>query len=225
MAIKTPSLIKSLYESRFFTQERKLSDVEKKLNSDEYFPNKAAISIALNNAKYLRRKGKKGNYTYFQKEPPKKIGEELDVVYFESEKPRTSRKKFVDLLKSLKGDIKICDPYLNEDTLDSLEKIKNADIKFLTSNFKQNIRVSDKDLKDFKTENPKISIKAINSDCLHDRYIITDKILYLLGHGFSVRKKESFVIMLPKKIAGDLIQSLSSVFDTRWKNKNNVVLC
>jgi len=225
MVAQIPELIKNLYEDKFFSSEKSLQDVEGKLNSKGYHPDKAAISIALNKSKDLKRKGKRGKYKYFQREPPKKDKEELDVVYFESGKPRNSRKRFVDLLKSLKGKIKICDPYLNEDSLDALEKVDKSNIKFLTSGLKQNVSVSSKDLQDFKTENPNIEIKAINSDCLHDRYIITDKILYLLGHGFSVRKKESFVIMLPKKIAGDLIQSLSSVFDTRWKNKNNVVLC
>ena len=225
MTTKTPTLIKNLYGEDFFVSKKSLSDVEKEVNSKHYFPDKAAICIALNNAKYLKRRGKKGNYKYFQKEPSRGNSEELDVIYFESGKPRTSRKKFVELLQCLKGTIKICDPYINEDSLEALEKIKDSKIRFLTSGFKQNIKVSIKDLQDFKAENSNIEIKGINSDCLHDRYILTDKVLYLLGHGFSIRKKESFVIVLPEKIAGDLIQSLSSTFDIRWKNQNNKILC
>ena len=125
----------------------------------------------------------------------------------------------------MKGEIKICDPYLNKDTLEALEELKNAKVKFLTSSKKTNLKVSQQDLKDLKIENKNIEIRGFPHDHLHDRYIISKEKLFLLGHGFSIRNKESFVIELPSKFSKDLIQSISTTFDTRWKNKDNINLC
>ncbi len=74
-------------------------------------------------------------------------------------------------------------------------------------------------------ENPGIEIKGFPFDHLHDRYILSKDKLFLFGHGFSIRNKESFIIELPEKFAKELIQSLNSTFDNRWKNKDNLILC
>jgi len=85
--------------------------------------------------------------------------------------------------------------------------------------------VSAQNLKDFKTENMNVVVKGFPHDHLHDRYILCNNKLFLLGHGFSIRNKESFIIELPEKFSKDLIQSLSTTFDIRWKNRDNVELC
>ena len=100
----------------------------------------------------------------------------------------------------------------------ALEKMPNAKIKFLTTDNKQKNKISTKDLNDFKQENSNIEFRGIASDCLHDRYIITNEKIIILGHGFSIRKKESFVLELPKRSFEDLYSGLNETFNRRWKS-------
>lgn len=215
--------IEELWKSNFFESVRSLSDIEKEIFSGwKINPSNLLMTLKLKSVKKILMK-KPGGWT--QRAPFTKKEGEITIHYFEPGKPRTSRKNFVSLLNELKGGIKICDPYMNKDTLDALEELKNATVKFLTSYKPSNLSVPAQDLKDFKAENKNVEIKGFPHDHLHDRYIISKDRLFLLGHGFSIRNKESFIIELPKKFAEDLIQSLSTTFDIRWKNKDNVILC
>ncbi len=209
--------IDELWKLNFFKEKRKTKDIEAEA-SKQFGVNFTNISSLLSTRKYLM--DKKG---WIQKGPPKRE-DEIVVHYFEPEKPRTSRKNFVDILGTLSGEVKICDPYFSKDSLEALEQLKNAKVKFLTRNKKENIKVSMQDLKNFNAENKNVELKGFNFDHLHDRYIICEDKIFILGHGFSIRNKESFIIELPKKFSEDLIQSLSSTFDQRWKNQQNTNL-
>src|SRR3989344_4912872 len=208
--------IDTFWINGFFKDKKKTAEVTSKLSDIGLNPGN--VTDLLKKRKYLRNK----NGFWIQKHPYVKKDEEIEVYYFEPGKPHTSRKNFTTILNSLKGEIKICDPYLNKDTLEALEELKNTRVKFLTSSKKLNLKVSSQELNDFKTENNNVEIKGFPHDHLHDRYIISSDRLFLLGHGFSVRSKESFIIELPGKFSKDLIQSLSTTFDIRWKNQSNV---
>jgi len=211
--------IDNLWMDEFFKDKKKTADVTSKLR--DLGLNPGNVTDLLRKRKYLRNK----NGFWIQKHPYVKKEDEIEVYYFGPSKPHTSRKNFVTILNNLKGEIKICDPYLNKDTLEALEELKNTKVKFLTLLKKSNLKISSQELKDFKTENNNVEIKGFPHDHLHDRYIISSDRLFLLGHGFSVRNKESFIIELPSKFSKDLIQSLTTTFDTRWKNQGNVSLC
>ena len=209
--------------SGFFEKIRTLNEIQQEIFKRwKSNPSNLIMTLKLKSIKKFLIKKKKG---WIQRGPALKKEEDIEVYYFEPGKPRTSRKDFVKILNELNGEIKICDPYLNKDSLEALEEIKNANVKFLTSNKKTNIKLSNQELKDIKEEFPNIEIKGFSFDHLHDRYIITKNKLFLLGHGFSIRKKESFIIELPEKFAKDIIQSLTTTFNTRWKNTQNKILC
>lgn len=220
---KPKKAIEELWVLGFFEKRRSLREVKKRLwGRYKITPSNIVMTLRLKSVKKFLIELKGG---YWKQRCPPVRSDEIEVHYFEPGKPRTSRQNFAKILNALTGEIKICDPYLNNDTLEALEQLKNAKVKFLTINNKNNIKVSQRDLKDFKAENANIDIRGFSFDHLHDRYIISKNKLYLLGHGFSIRNKESFIIELSEKIAIDFIQSLSSTFDTRWKHQNNVVLC
>lgn len=215
--------LEELWKEGFFEKISSLKEIKEKIFSKwKINPSNIAMTLKLKSVKKFLIKKTKG---WIQRFPFIREEEDMQVYYFEPGKPRTSRKNFVKILNDLEGEIKICDPYFNKDSLEALEELKNAKVKFLTSSKKTNLKVSIQDLKDFKTENPNIDLRGFPYDYLHDRYIISKEKLFLLGHGFSIRNKESFVIELPEKFAKDLIQSLSMTFDTRWKNHNNIILC
>mgnify|MGYP001588861234 CR=1 FL=1 len=211
--------IDNFWIDEFFKNKKKTIEVTSKLS--DLGLNPGNVTDLLRKRKYLRNK----NGFWIQKYPYLKEDNEIEFYYFEPGKPHTSRKNFVTILNNLRGEIKICDPYLNKDSIEALEELKNTKVKFLTSSKKSNLKALSQELKDFKTENSNIEIKGFPHDYLHDRYIISSDKLFLLGHGFSVRNKESFIIELPSKFSKDLIQSLTKTFDIRWKNQSNVILC
>ncbi len=216
--ISPTKFIDSLWKKDFFKTKKETKEVRTLLSKEGLNPEN--VADLLKKRPYLKNKN-----GWIQKYPSEKNEEDIQVYYFEPGKPRTARKDFVKILNELKGEIKICDPYINKDTLEALEELKQAKVKFLTSSKNSNLKVSSQDLKDFKVENKDVDVKGFPYDHLHDRYIISKDRLFLLGHGFSIRNKESFVIELPNKFSKDLIQSLSATFDTRWKNQNNLILC
>jgi len=63
-------VVKELYFQNHFENERTLNEVEKKFKSKKYNFGLAGISLALDRAKFLSRKGKRGSYSYIQKVPP-----------------------------------------------------------------------------------------------------------------------------------------------------------
>ncbi len=212
--------IEELWKTGFFEKIKSLKDIESEIYRIwKSNPSNLIMTLKLKSIKKFLIKKKKGwtqRHSYVKKE------DEIEVYYFEPSKPHTSRKNFIAILNGLKGEIKICDPYLNKDTLEALEELKNTKVKFLTSSKKLNLKDIHQKLKDFKAENDNVEIKGFPHDHLHDRYIISNDRLFLLGHGFSVRNKESFIIELPGKFSKDLIQSLTVTFDTRWKNRENI---
>lgn len=63
-------VIKELYFQNYFENERTLNEVENKFKSKKCNFGLTGISKALDRAKFLSRKGKRGSYSYIQKVPP-----------------------------------------------------------------------------------------------------------------------------------------------------------
>jgi len=117
--ISPTKFIDSLWEKDFFKTKKETKNVRKLLSDEGLNPEN--ITDLLKKRSYL--KNKKG---WIQKYPCQKKEEDIQLYYFESGKPRTSRKNFVKILNDLKGEIKICDPYFNKDTLEALEEMTSS---------------------------------------------------------------------------------------------------
>lgn len=144
---------------------------------------------------------------------------ELSLVHIEGHKPRTARIKLCNILSNLQGLIRICDPYLGIRSLDSLDSIPPVrPVRFLTLNTTDSQRKLSGALRDFSTEHPKVEFRrAPTPSDIHDRYVITKSELLILGHGLKdIGGKESFMILLRRDIAADLIDEIISAFDSRW---------
>ena len=120
----------------------------------------------------------------------------------------------------------VFNPYLSARTLDVLSNYSGKEINILTSI--DNLRPQDKsqfirEYKDFKKENSKIEIKDYSSSELHDRYILSKNFLIILGHGIKdLGNRDSFAIVLDKKVSTNIIESLTEVFDRRWKQSTSL---
>lgn len=146
--------------------------------------------------------------------------ESMDVVRIEGGKPRTARIQLGEILTKLKGYVRICDPYYGVRTLDTLDYIpKSCRVSFLTAKTSDSVRKIQGAIKDFKKENPNVEFRLTNNPAdLHDRYIVTNALFIILGHGLKdIGGKESFMITLDNKLVPDLMKEVIHTFDTRWK--------
>lgn len=149
----------------------------------------------------------------------------IKVFYFEPGK-RYTTKRFLSkgILENLKGELKIVDPYCGERTLDVLGDVKNKTVKFLTriENIKQKKRKQFlRALKDFKSENSNMEFRNYPHTDIHDRYIISSRLLVILGHSIKdLGGKESFAIVLNRETSKNTVEALIENFSKRWKQSN-----
>jgi hypothetical protein len=136
---------------------------------------------------------------------------------------------FPKIIESLKGDICIVDPYYGNGTFYVLEKFgKKRNIRFLSGQLggeeQNNINTFITNLKKFKKEFKNISLRRFSKPYeLHDRYIIADNALVVVGYGIKdLAEKESFVIYLPGSMVKEFLPSLKKTFEERWKKAQNI---
>lgn len=193
---------------------RSTKDVETKASND-YGCTYSNWNILLSRISFLRKK----NGCWIQKIEAEK-DDEITIVLIEKGKPREATKTFEEIVKGFTGHLSISDPYLTEDAMYLLEKIPSKNIKFLFH--KTQNKLSQREIDDFKKANPHIKLKKYPDDHLHDRYILSDDKILIIGHGLSLRNKETFIIELKDKLAKDLRLGLIQVFDRRWKISTDI---
>ena len=71
---KAPPALKYLWEKKFFDgKQRIFKEIKKNIGDLHCNPSDQTLQMALGAAKYLKREGKRGNYSYIQKYAPKGI--------------------------------------------------------------------------------------------------------------------------------------------------------
>jgi len=139
------------------------------------------------------------------------------VVFIESGKPFSTKNIILkELFQRLRGQILICDPYLDIHTLDILFKNveKHIPVRILTRN------VADKPpgtfsrhLAELRREGFQIEVRQHTASELHDRYIMDDHSFWLSGNSLNhLGNKESFLVSL----GDDVRHSMLILFNSRW---------
>jgi hypothetical protein len=144
---------------------------------------------------------------------------DLTILHVDGTTPRQDRRALGEVLGKLKGTVRVCDPYYGVRSLESLELIpKSADVRFLTGKTNESAAKLAGALKDFKRERSKVELRLANRpQDLHDRYVLSEAQLLLVGHGLKdIGNKESFVMALSKSLAGDLLAEVRRAFDEKW---------
>ncbi len=145
-------------------------------------------------------------------------GSSVGLTLIEAGKPYIA-KNFA--LKEIIGDkyskLSVCDPYLDLNTLDVIYKnfIKGLPIRILTANVIDKPQgIFKRQLSDLNKEGFKIEVRIYNKSTLHDRYIISEKQMWLCGNSLNhMGNKESFIVSTGE----DIKQSVLSTFNSRWK--------
>lgn len=130
-------------------------------------------------------------------------------------------KSLKELFKELRGDIKIVDPYLGDESLSRLLYLENVtSVDFVTKNT-SNLNLAL--FNSFKSENNNFNFKKSTSNTIHDRYIISDDKIMLLGHGIKdIGKRDSFIISIDNSIAQELINETKLRFHQLWSSATSI---
>jgi hypothetical protein len=144
---------------------------------------------------------------------------ELTVLHIDGTTPRTDRRDLGRLLADLRGDVRVCDPYYGVRSLETLELFPTTSaVQLLTSRTTESQAKLAGPLKDFRKERPSVEIRLAPPGDVHDRYVLTDRRILIVGHGLKdVGTKESFVVALDRVLAPDLLDSVRRSFDEKWQ--------
>ncbi|HEX7320328.1 MAG TPA: hypothetical protein VF399_08225 [bacterium] len=166
-----------------------------------------------------------------------KVGQEIvssstseEVLFFTGKDSWTDpNKNFPKIIDLLKGNLCIVDPFYGNGTFYVLEKFgKNRKIRFLScrpgTEEQGNITKFGINLKRFRKEFKNIAMRKYDKPYeLHDRYIIADNALIIVGHGIKdLADKESFVVFLPRKLVTKFLPVLKKSFEERWGKSQNL---
>lgn len=123
-------------------------------------------------------------------------------------------KSLHDQLLELKGNIHICDPYLDAVTLEHLDSCaEGANLFLLTHNIQDTGRLRQL-LSAFQSTKKRIEVRKTKKAVIHDRYIIDKKGMLILGtslNGFG--KKQCFVISAGQDIRATMLESFKAHWD------------
>jgi hypothetical protein len=145
------------------------------------------------------------------------------VVFVDANKPFTAKNY---TLKEILGDsykeIALCDPYIDQNTLDVIfnnfkEKIS---IRVLTTKIiEKSTGMFKRQLQDLKNEGFDVEVRMYGNSTLHDRYIMSERHFWLSGNSLNyLGKKESFLVLL----GDDIRQSMLATFNSRWKVASSI---
>jgi len=152
--------------------------------------------------------------------PPK---EEVKEILLPPGSPYTGFRKMENLLKEAKEYVKIIDPYVDEETLDTLLSVpKETSILLLTAFLggedreKRFIKLCQR----FRAERPKFNIGKCDPRLIHDRFILTHGKGWSIGTSIKdVGKKLSIITELLDNTRGQI----ETFFDELWKKSKDIM--
>jgi hypothetical protein len=136
------------------------------------------------------------------------------VIFVDPQQALSKIRETQAVLADLRGDLSVCDPYVDGRTLDLLADCKAArSIRLLTLNVNKRTAF-ERDLKAFNKEHGGIlEVQVASHKVLHDRYIIDDDGMLVFGTSLnSFGLKQSFVVRLGE----DLRSTVLRAFDDVW---------
>jgi hypothetical protein len=148
------------------------------------------------------------------------------VTMVEAGKPRTAHIELQALLHQIKGIVRVCDPYYGTGTLYRLDLLSRcSEVRFLSRTPDSSEKaILPRAISEFRKEHPNVLFRCSVSTDFHDRFILSDDEIIVLGHGLKdLGNKDSFVIRLPLDFAHDIIDATRNTFNDRWQHAVDIV--
>jgi hypothetical protein len=138
------------------------------------------------------------------------------TIFIEPETGLSKIRQTEEVFNSLKGTIRICDPYVDNRTLDFLAQARHADaIRLLTVTITHGTAFR-RDLAAFKSEHgDRLEVRISSKNDLHDRFIVWDEGVWAIGTSLNgLGRKQSLIVPL----GNDLREILLQAFDRQWNS-------
>lgn len=140
----------------------------------------------------------------------------MDVLFIQPENALTSVRQIQDLMSTCTGVVRLCDPYLAPRSLDYLAQLTSStEVHVLTqqinsvSSFKGDLKLLRNQL------GVPIEIRQVGMRVLHDRYLIDDSEMFILGTSLNgLGLKQSMVVSAGQ----DLRVTALHEFKRLWKS-------
>ena len=142
------------------------------------------------------------------------------VVFVEAGTPRTAHLRLEEIFRKLSGEVLVCDPYYGRGSLYRLDLLDHCSpIRFLTQKPDQNeTQTLPTALSEWKRQHGNVEFRRHTGRDLHDRFVLTDDELIMLGHGLKdIGGKDSFIIRIGRDVAGDTIDTVRNSFESKWQ--------
>jgi len=150
----------------------------------------------------------------------------LHALYISGAAPWSDRRLVVNkAVRNLRGEVYIVDKYFGMESLDFLQGFQRSSrILFLTANLVGNRSQLCREVSRFKKEFPNSQFRVYPRPSeLHDRYILSDNEIWLVGHGIKdLGAKESFVVILMLPFGKDVRWTLVKTFEQRWADSQDI---
>ena len=153
----------------------------------------------------------------------------LHVLYLEPKSHIDASQELGELVAKLKGkELRISDPYYGLNTLNILEEIVRGKkkVKFISHQTNESAIKFIRELKYLQRHYPKmIEMRVYPRNELHDRYIIADDSLVIVGHGIKdLGNKESLILVIDDRLGQDVRKELERAFWKRWQDQSCTIL-
>jgi hypothetical protein len=148
------------------------------------------------------------------------------VFFVKAGTPWTTHLRLHEVFEQLSGEICICDPYYGKGSLLQLDLLQHCSpIRFLTQNPEKNEKQTlQKALQAWESQHGNVEFRRYGGRDLHDRYVLAQDEIILLGHGLKdVGSKDSFIIRLTSELVADLIKDVRNSFESKWQSATPIV--
>lgn len=121
-----------------------------------------------------------------------------------------------DVLRSMVGDVEVCDPSLTKSSLDRLRLLDRCDlIRVLTHDVEADVLPR---IREFTRELPRFLFRLYGGREIRDRYVLTTTEIFFLGPSTEGGNGRSpTLIRVPVEVAGEMIQDVRIGFDRLWR--------
>jgi len=132
------------------------------------------------------------------------------------DKHQGNRNQLEDVLRSMVGDVEVCDPSLATSSLDRLRLLDRCDlIRVLTHGVDANVLPR---IREFTRELPRFLFRRYGGREISDRYVLTTTEIFFLGPSTEDGNGRSpTLIRVPVDVAGEMIQDVRVGFDRLWR--------
>jgi hypothetical protein len=160
-----------------------------------------------------RKRGARWQYQLLSRGEERLTGSGGQTVIIDPEKAIKAVSSVHALLCGMKGIVRLCDPYVDHSTIEHLAAVpKDVPIRILTVNIQEANRLR-RVLAAARTEGRQVELRVAQGAKLHDRFVIDDAKMLLLGTSLNgLGKKLSFVV----RAGPDIREPMAGVFDGHW---------